>query len=77
MSLADALRFFGEARRDRVVRGELEALAAETNWETLTQLAIRAGYEVTTDELLYAHTLDWRLRWMRYQDSSERKSEPA
>lgn len=66
MSVADALGFLREARRDETLIDEIDALDGETSWQAFVAIAARSGFTFTTEELQQAHALDWKLRWVRY-----------
>jgi hypothetical protein len=65
VAIQEALAFLGDARHDDAVGRELDALE-EVTWESLVQIAARAGFHFTPEELEHAHTLDWTMRWARY-----------
>ena len=46
--------------------GEFAALDGDVTWESLVDVAARAGSRFTSEELERAYALDWRLRWARY-----------
>ena len=66
MSVADALTFLREARRDEALVRELEALDDEVTWESLVRIGSANGLTFTSEELQRAHVLDWSMRRARY-----------
>jgi len=71
MSLTDALAFLRDVRYSETIAADLGALDDNVAWDELRQVALRAGVDVTVDELARAYTLDWQMRWMRYQARPE------
>jgi hypothetical protein len=65
--IQEALAFLGQARRDDSLGREIEALEADATVESLTEVADRAGFRFTSEELRRAHVLDWEMRWARYR----------
>jgi hypothetical protein len=66
VALQDALAFLRRARFDESVGRALEELHGEATWSSLVDVATRAGFRVTAEELERAFALDWGLRWARY-----------
>lgn len=64
--LQRALDFIQAARGDESIQRELRALGDEVSPDELVEVAARAGYEISADELQRAHTQDWRMRWTRF-----------
>jgi predicted ribosomally synthesized peptide with nif11-like leader len=66
VAIQDALAFLRDARHDDSLGRQLETLD-EVTWESLVEIAARAGFSFTSEELQRAHALDWRMRWARYR----------
>jgi hypothetical protein len=65
------LSFLAAARRDELLRRELEEAGDDITEDQLCQIAKRAGFGITACDLQEAHALDWRMRHARYTAGGE------
>jgi predicted ribosomally synthesized peptide with nif11-like leader len=75
--IQDALAFLRQARHDEGLVREVEAMDDEVTWESLAEIAGRAGFRFTPEELQRAHALDWKMRWARYRGQSGGREDSA
>jgi predicted ribosomally synthesized peptide with nif11-like leader len=66
MAVQAALDFLGAARADEQIQRALAESENDASADALVRIARDAGFDFTAPELDRAHTLDWRMRRMRY-----------
>jgi Nif11 domain len=64
--LQAALDFIRVAHGDDDLQRELAALGDDVAFERIVDVAARAGYAFSAEELQRAHAHDWRIRWARF-----------
>jgi predicted ribosomally synthesized peptide with nif11-like leader len=66
MAVQTALDFLRVARADEQIQRALAETEDDASADALLRIAREAGFDFTAAELDRAHTLDWRMRRVRY-----------
>ena len=66
MTLQAALDFLASARADEQIQHALAEAEDDPSTDVLLRIAREAGFNFTAEELDRAHTLDWRMRRVRF-----------